>query len=200
MAKELMLIVGQDPLSNLIGFNTLESYDYGSCIPNSINDELVTKFTVDTGTNAVVLSCAGLTGTKYTLVTESGATVPFVGSAGAYTASVAAFATAMNASLNGVLNADFSVLAVFTSAGTASTTQIAILLDEAADETTLANWSVDLNAGTPNVVTDVAISGTTVVLTVTDVMLNTDVITVSHTAATGDEVDTITAGAVVNNI
>ena len=200
MAKELMLVVGQDPLSNLIGFNTEETYDYGSCILDKINNELVTKLTVDTGTDASVLNCAGLTGSAYTLTSETGVALSLTGTAGAYTGSLTAFKTAMNGHLNGVFNMMFSVLAAFVSGGTVDTTTIALILDETADVTDATNWSVDLNAGTPNVITDVQLSGTTVLITVTDVMLNTDVITVSHTAATGDEVGTITAGAIVNNI
>ena len=199
MAKQLSLVVGNDPLTDLVGFNTEEVYDYGSCIPNSLNGELVTKFTTDTGTNAAVINCDGLTGSKYTMTTEAGVALPITGAAGAFTGSLADFTTAINGHLDGMFNMMVSVLAVFVSAGTVDANTIAITLDETADVTDVANWSVDIDAGTPNIVTAVVFGTDTAVLTVTDAITVGQAVTVSHTAATGDEVDTITAGAVVNN-
>ena len=199
MAKELFLVVGQDPHSDLIGFNTIETYDYGSCVPNAFNGELVSKFTTDTGTDAVAIKCDGLLGTKYNFTTETGVVLPMTGSAGSLTGSLTAFKTAMAGHMNGVFNMLLSVLAVFTSAGTVDANTIAIVLDETADITDAANWSVDINTGTDNVVTGVLLGTDTAVLTVTDAITVGQTITVSHTAATGDEVDTITAQTVVNN-
>ena len=199
MAKQLSLVVGKDPHSNLIGFNTEGDYDYGVCISDKINGEVVSQFTADTVTNAVAITCAGLTGTKYDIVTEAGVTLALTGSAGELTGSDATFKTAILGHLDGMFNMMMSVLAVFVSGGTVDANTIAVSLDESPDVTDVTNWSIDLNAGTPNVVTSVVVGTNTVVLTVADAIVNGDVITVSHTAATGDEVDTITAQAVVNN-
>ena len=199
MAKQFSVVVGSDPHSDLIGFNTEGDYVYGVSIPSKLNDELVSQITVDTVANTVELSCAGLTGTKYDITTDTGVAVTLTGSAGEYTATDATLKTAMLDALNGMFNMMLAVLAVFTSAQTVSESLIVVTLDEAPDATDVANWSVDINTGTPNAITGISIAGNTINLLVADIITVGQTITVSHTAVAGDEVDTITAQAVTNN-
>ena len=199
MAHTLMLVVGKDPHSDLIGFNTEGEYDYGVCIPNSANGKLFTKITADTLTDDLAVECEGLTGAKYNFTTETGVIGAMTGSLGSLTGSSVAFKIAMDAHLNGVFNLLIAPQAVASSAETTSSLTFDVTLDESPDVTDVANWSVDIDAGTPNVVTDVTFVGGIATVTVTDAITVGQVITVSHTAATGDEVDTITALSVTNN-
>jgi len=72
---------------------------------------------------------------------------------------------------------------------------------------TIAAFTVDINSGTNNVVTNVTTSGTTLTITVTDAIVNGDTITFSYVKATGNlvgsddaEVENITDATVVNNV
>ena len=199
MAKELLLVVGQDPHSYLIGFDTTQTYDYGVCVPDKRSDKLVAKVTANTDTDAIAMTCAGLIGTKYMLTTEAGVRVALTGSAGAMTGSSADFTTSVGNHLNGVLNLMLNVIAVAASAGTSSAKTIVVVLNEAADVTDVSHWSVDIDSGTPNVVTGVTFDGLTAIVTVTDDILTGEVVTITHTTDSGDEVDAISALAVTNN-
>jgi len=72
---------------------------------------------------------------------------------------------------------------------------------------TIVAFTVDINSGTDNVVTNVTTSGTTLTITVTDAIVNGDTITFSYVKATGNlvgsddaEVENITDEIVTNNV
>lgn len=201
-ATEVIVVVGKSPLDDKYGFNAVASMTYGSFIPAKLEDDLVSSLDMDESTGAVILTLGSGTntlGTNAAITLEAGATIDLTGVDGVYTAGTPSttFTDVVVAKLNGVANMMIGAMAGFTSAATADATTIEVTLDVAATDTAIGDWSVDIDAGTDNVVTAATVSGTTVTLTVTDDILAGEVILVSHTRTT--QIDTITDGAVTNN-
>ena len=206
MATEVIVVVGKNPLDDKFGFDAVGTMRYGSFIPNELADTLVASLLMDESAGSVVLTFDGTTnvlGTNAAITLESGATIDVTGVAGVYTAGTpsTAFTDVVVAKIDGVQNMMIGPMAGFASATTAGDPYgftIAITLDVAATETKVADWLVDIDAGTNNVVTAATVSGTTVTLTVTDFISNGEVILVDHVRTT--QIDTITDGSVTNAV
>ena len=201
-ATEVIVVVGKSPLDDKYGFNAVADMTYGSFIPAELEGDLVSSLDMDESTGAVVLTLGSATntlGTNAAITLEAGVTIDITGVDGVYTAGTPSttFTDVVVAKLNGVANMMIGAMAGFVSAATLDANTIVVTLDVPATDTAVADWSVDIDAGTPNVVTDAVILNSTVVLTVADAILVGEVVLVSHTRTT--QIDTITDGAVTNN-
>ena len=201
-ATEVIVVVGKSPLDDKYGFNATAEMPYGSFIPNKLADTYVASLDMDESTGAVVLTFEGtanVLGTNAAITLETGETIDITGVAGVYTAGTPSttFTNPVVAKEDGVANMMIGAMAGFVSAETTDANTIVVTLDVAATDVLLANWSVDIDAGTDNVVTAVSVDGTAVTITVTDTIVVDEVILVSHVRTT--QIDTITDGAVTNN-
>jgi len=202
-ATEVIVVVGKSPLDDKYGFNAVASMTYGSFIPAKLENDLVSSLDMDESTGAVVLTLGSATntlGTNAAITLEAGATIDLTGVDGVYTAGTPSttFTDVVVAKENGVANMMIGPMAGFASATTVTDTTIAVTLDVAATDVKLSEWSVEIDGTTPNVITAIGVSGTTVVLTLTDFISNGETITVSHTRTT--QIDTMTDESVTNSI
>jgi len=204
-ATEVIVVVGQSPLDDKYGFNAVSEMTYGTFIPDKIEGDLVSSLEMDESAGSVVLTLGSGTntlGTNAAITLASGATIDITGVDGVYTAGTPStdFTDVVVGHDDGVSNMMIGAMAGFASAETSDPYgfEIEVTLDVAATDTLVANWSVDIDAGTPNVVTAATVSGTIVTLTVTDFISNGEVILVDHVRTT--QIDTITDGSVTNNV
>ena len=187
MATEVIMVVGKNPLDDKFGFDAVGTMRHGTFIPDKLADGLVDSLLMDESAGSVVLTLASGTndlGTTAGITLASGATIDLTGVAGVYTAGTPSttFTDLVVAKIDGVQNMLIGALGIFSSGGTTSSTTIDVVLDQATTtEVTASNWTVEIDGTTNNVVTDVAISGTTVTITVTDAITVGQTITVSHT-------------------
>ena len=203
MATEVIVVVGKNPLDDKFGFNAIATMTYGSFIPDKLYGSLVNYLMMDESAGTVQLALASGTndmGTNAAITLESGATIDLTGVDGVYTAGTPSttFTDILVGKIDGVCNMVIGSMSSFSSATTTDGTTIEVTLDQAAENTSASNWTVDINSGTNNVVTSATVSGTTVTLVVTDTIVNGDTITVSHTRTT--EINTITDQAVTNTL
>ena len=202
-ATEVIVVVGQSPLDDKYGFNAISDMTYGSFIPAKLENDLVSSLEMDESAGSVILTLGSGTntlGTNAAITLASGATIDLTGVAGVYTAGTPSttFTDIVVSHDDGVSNMMIGPMAGFSSAETTDDVTIEVTLDVAATDTKIADWSVDIDAGTPNAVTSASVNGTTVTLTVADFISNGEVILVSHVRTT--QIDTITDGAVTNNV
>jgi len=202
-ATEVIVVVGQSPLDDKYGFNAVSEMTYGTFIPDKLEGDLVSSLEMDESAGSVVLTLGSGTntlGTNAAITLASGATIDLTGVDGVYTAGTPStdFTDVVVGHDDGVSNMMIGAMAGFASAETTDDVTIEVTLDVAATDTLLANWSVDIDGGTPNVVTAATVSGTVVTLTVTDFISNGEVILVDHVRTT--QIDTITDGSVTNNV
>jgi hypothetical protein len=190
---DLILVVGKNPLSDLHGFDGAYRADlttYGTVIPDKIAGGLISELTFDSGTGASILTLVSGTndlGDNAGITLESGETIDLAGVDGVYTAGTpdTGFTDVIVAKLNGVQNMAIDAMATYASAATSDANTIVVTLDsDVAVSTDVSEWAVDIDAGTPNVVTDAVLSGDTVTLTVTDAITVGQVVTVTHTRST----------------
>ena len=203
MVTNTILVVGKDPADDKYGFDAVPNTTYGTLIPDRMGTELVDSLIVDESAGSVVLTIEGganVLGDEAHMTLATGETIDLTGVAGVYTAGTTstAYTDVIVANLNGVQNAFIGGMSSFSSAETTDATTIEVTLDQAvsASMPVLADWSVVSNS-VANPVTAVVISGTTVTLTVTNDILTTEVVTVSHTR--DNYINTMTTESVTNN-
>lgn len=187
---EAILIVGKDPLSDTYGFDALPNTTYGTLIPdrvNGVNGSFVDSVAIDESAGSFIMTLRSATndlGTNVGITLADGTGIDLAGVDGVYTAGTPSttFTDPIVAAINGVVNMNIETMTTYSSAATSDANTIVVTLDAAPVSTLASEWTVDIDAGTPNVVTDAVISGSTVTLTVTDAILTGEVVTVTHTA------------------
>ncbi len=200
-----ILVVGKDPQSDTYGFDALPNTLYGTLIPDRIEGGLVSSLALDESAGTVILTLASATndmGDEAHITLDTGETIDISGTSGVYTASSpsTAYTDVIIAELNGVSNMFIGGMSSYASGATSDANTIVITLDQAVNLSayaTIGDWSVDIDAGTDNIVTAVVLSTTTATLTVTDAILTGEVVIVSHTR--DNYVNTMTDVAVTNN-
>lgn len=137
-------------------------------------------------------------GTTAGITLGSGEGVDLTGVSGVYTGTSSTVSNVVVTNLNGIQNLEITAMRTYASAATSGANTIIVTLDGAPVTTVPSEWTVDINAGTPNVVTQALISGSTVVLTVADAITTGQVVTVTHTARSSS-ISAFADQAVTNN-
>jgi len=202
MAKtDVILIVGDNQVGDVYGFNAVAAYTFGSFIPNELEGVLVKSLEVDESAGSVVLALpSNVYSDTVGIKLQSGETIDLTNSGGTYTAGTTDtdFTDVIVACNDGVCNMVIEELAIFSSAGTTSATTIDVTLDTAPSGGEVATeWTVEINGTTNNVVTDVSLTSAVMTVTVTDDIIVGQTITVSHVYGSG--IATITDATVTNN-
>ena len=206
---EAILVVGKDPLSDVYGFNAVPNTTYGTLIPDRVNGptgSYVDSIDMDESAGSVVMTLRSGTndlGDTAGFTLESGESIDLTGVDGVYTAGTPSttFTDIIVAKENGHQDMIIAQMTTHTSAETTDANTIVVTLDGAALEAELdilADWTVDIDAGTDNVVTAVDVDGLTVTITVTDAILVGEVVTVTHVNRT-TSILAFAAQAVTNN-